>query len=617
MGSAPVINLPDKESILYSTVLIVFVAFLRFLISIKRRNSKHLAMLELASATRRQRDEKMEIYFSKVVSEVSKERQLKIVGMSAKEIVDEIRGGRLKCREAFIAFSLRACTIGKELNLIADCDFENSLKLADEADLKYENCQDKTTLPPLFGLPISIKDQILVKGLRSTYGMIKFRDNVVKENSYLTEILIQQGAIPLCKSNVPQGLLALESLNNIYGNSLNPWNSTKTAGGSSGGEAGLVSAFCSPLGIGSDIGGSIRNPANYCGIYGFKPTSTRFSKSKILQMDGNYDSGFKEVMSSYGSLSRSIDDLVLCNSSIFGNFPLDYAACPTKFNMETYDNLGKTQRKLKIAYNYSISRCEVAPGIIKEIDNVLNILKTEGHTIVNFDLEKHLEIIDKGAEIMLNSQKFNLLFENLDGEAPLYSYTNVKTIIDFPEPIVKLSSFITRLMNEKRKSELINKVHIYKSVREYIDNVLLFDKLKKQFINEFRDNEFDCIILPVQPFPALDLGLGNVSPIMIFYTMLMNYLDMPAGSVPLNLLQDNTYVSKHKDNIKKQIELSIETSKNLPVGLQVACLPYQDELCLSIMKKFDSFNHVKHEKSQNVLKPLLNKITDRYGLIQI
>jgi len=79
------------------------------------------------------------------------------------------------------------------------------------------------------------------------------------------------------KSNIPQALLSLDSVNNIYGQTLNPWNKTKTCGGSSGGEGGLIAAKCVPCGFGSDIFGSIRFPCSYCGVYGLKPTSDRIS----------------------------------------------------------------------------------------------------------------------------------------------------------------------------------------------------------------------------------------------------------------------------------------------------------------------------------------------------
>ena len=97
------------------------------------------------------------------------------------------------------------------------------------------------------------------------------------EDSAVIEVLKKHGAIPFVKSNGPQMMMTIESVNHIWGRSKNPWNPERTVGGSSGGEAGLIASRCSPLGFGTDIGGSVRIPALYCGVYTIKPTAERLS----------------------------------------------------------------------------------------------------------------------------------------------------------------------------------------------------------------------------------------------------------------------------------------------------------------------------------------------------
>ena len=539
-------------------------------------------------------------------NEITLDRRLYITRLSACELSEKIKSQEIKSREAVVAYAVKAGTLGKELNLIADVNFDIALDMAIEADKLIESTKDKSKLPSLIGLPISIKDQIQVVGLRSTLGLLKNAKNVSTEDSYVVSVLKKEGAIPLCKSNVPQGLLALESDNALYGNAKNPWNITKTAGGSSGGEAGLVSSFCSPIGLGSDIGGSIRNPANYCGIYGFKPTNKRISKKRLLQMNNTHYIGFDIIEGSLGPLSRSVDDAVFFCKSLFGKFPDDYSASQLKFNNEIYSST--ITKKLKIAYNYSISRCEVANGIKTEIKKTLDKLERMGHEVIEFDLEKHMVLIDKGAELMANSQKFNCLIENLDGEDLLYSYHTIKSIINMPPFLIKFLAKVLRLTNNIRKAELAEKIKRYSSLKEYFENICIFYKMKDVFYEDFKSKNFDCIVLPVQPFPALDIGLGDVSPIMVFYTMFMNYLDMPAGSIPLGLLKDVSYDSKYTDKIKNQIEKSIKSSANMPIGFQVACLPNKDEECLAIMKMIDDV--VKFNDDEEVKKVLSRKISD-------
>ncbi len=118
------------------------------------------------------------------------------------------------------------------------------------------------------------------------------------------------GVIVFANSNVPQCLFAVESRNNIYGGAINPWNRIYTCGGSSGGQAGMISARCSPFGIASDSAGSIRIPAAFCGVFSFKPTGRRISKNGRLNLNGYVGGSFKDLETSIGSMSRNLEDLI-------------------------------------------------------------------------------------------------------------------------------------------------------------------------------------------------------------------------------------------------------------------------------------------------------------------
>lgn len=127
-------------------------------------------------------------------------------------------------------------------------------------------------LPPLFGLPISLKDSFQVAGYDTSTGMGCYVDEPAKENSALAAMLIDLGAVLYCKTNLPQTIMTGDSDNNIFGRTLNPRNKSLTAGGSTGGEGALIALRGSILGVGTDIGGSIRVPAVCNGIYGFRPS---------------------------------------------------------------------------------------------------------------------------------------------------------------------------------------------------------------------------------------------------------------------------------------------------------------------------------------------------------
>ena len=129
-------------------------------------------------------------------------------------------------------------------------------------------------LPLLHGIPISIKDLFWQKGFLATVGcafLCKDSDRA-DEDGVIVKLFRNAGAIPLVRGNVPQSALSLHTDNLVFGCARNPHDQSRSCGGSSGGDAGLIASQCIPFGIGSDIGGSLRFPAAFCGIYGFKPT---------------------------------------------------------------------------------------------------------------------------------------------------------------------------------------------------------------------------------------------------------------------------------------------------------------------------------------------------------
>jgi Asp-tRNA(Asn)/Glu-tRNA(Gln) amidotransferase A subunit family amidase len=144
---------------------------------------------------------------------------------------------------------------------------------------EHDEYQQRTsnTLGPLHGIPFTLKDTYDVKNYDSSLGISALAKNPAKESSVLHETLTRLGAILLAKTNVPQALLSFECNNPVFGVTMNPWVNGYTCGGSSGGEAVVLARDASALGFGSDIGGSLRIPAGWSGIYSLKPTRGRFT----------------------------------------------------------------------------------------------------------------------------------------------------------------------------------------------------------------------------------------------------------------------------------------------------------------------------------------------------
>jgi amidase len=235
----------------------------------------------------------------------------KIAFESATELTRAIRDKRIGSAELLELYIERYERFNPVINAIIATDLEAARKRAreaDEATVKGENWG------PLHGLPMTIKDTMEVAGMPCTWGTPLLKSFVPHRNAATVQSLIEAGAVIFGKTNVPLFGLDFQSFNEVYGQTNNPWNLNRTPGGSSGGAAAALAAGLTGLEIGSDIGGSIRAPAHYCGVYGHKSTFGIISPlgqapPLLREFMGDYTTETDLVVS--GPLARSADDLDL------------------------------------------------------------------------------------------------------------------------------------------------------------------------------------------------------------------------------------------------------------------------------------------------------------------
>ncbi|MBZ5583179.1 MAG: amidase, partial [Acidobacteriia bacterium] len=196
---------------------------------------------------------------------------------------------------------------------------------------------------PLLGVPFSIKDSLELAGTRCTAGTLgRAGASPSSEDAALVARLRRAGAIPIAKTNLPDLLFAFESDNFLFGATNNPYDATRTAGGSSGGEAALIAAGGSPLGLGSDAAGSVRLPAAFCGIAGIKPTSGRLPRTGHFPPAG----GWIERLWQIGPMARSVQDLITVMPLLVGPDGID----PTVVDMPWGDPSRVDPRRLRLAF---------------------------------------------------------------------------------------------------------------------------------------------------------------------------------------------------------------------------------------------------------------------------
>ncbi|KZT27702.1 amidase [Neolentinus lepideus HHB14362 ss-1] len=234
------------------------------------------------------------------------DREKEIVHCDATSLVQRLASRRYTAVEVIHAYC-HVATISQELtNCLTEIFFDEAIARAAELDRHLKDTGE--VLGPLHGLPVSIKDHIYVRGYDTSTGYIAWAyKSVATKDAVAVETLRKAGAVLYVKTANPQTLLSLETNNNVFGRTVNPFNRALSPGGSSGGESALIALHGSPLGIGTDIGGSIRIPAAYMGLYGFKASVGRIPHAGLR----GPHAGMEAIIGVLGPLARSARDLSL------------------------------------------------------------------------------------------------------------------------------------------------------------------------------------------------------------------------------------------------------------------------------------------------------------------
>jgi amidase len=219
---------------------------------------------------------------------------------------EAIRNRDITSRELLEAMIARIEQVDPELNAVITREFDSARQAADEADSQLERGVNRG---PLHGIPITIKDALEVKGMRSTGGATELHNNVPAKDADVVKAVRQAGAIVIGKTNLPRWSGDIQAYNDMFGTTNNPWNKDRVPGGSSGGAAAAVATGMSSFEIGTDIGGSIRFPASFCGVFGHKPSwGIVGSRGYIDHVQGGTAEADVNV---HGPIARSAEDLEL------------------------------------------------------------------------------------------------------------------------------------------------------------------------------------------------------------------------------------------------------------------------------------------------------------------
>jgi len=233
-----------------------------------------------------------------------------------------VQSRELSARDLLALYAARLDRLNPAINAVVTVDLDRAFADAARID---ERLGRGERVGPLAGLPMTIKDAIAVGGMRSTGGAVELRDHVPTHDAPAVAALRRAGAVVFAKTNLPRWCLGdTETNNELFGVTNNPWDLERSVGGSSGGSAAAVAAGLSSCDIGTDIGGSVRIPSHYCGVYGFKPSFGVVSQLGYLSHLGA--GGVGADMNVFGPIARSPEDLALLLGVVAGPDPADALA---------------------------------------------------------------------------------------------------------------------------------------------------------------------------------------------------------------------------------------------------------------------------------------------------
>ncbi|KAH9946646.1 general amidase [Amylocystis lapponica] len=476
--------------------------------------------------------------------------------------------------EVTTAFCKRAVIAHQLTNCLTEVFVEKALERATQLDVYLK--EHGTVIGPLHGLPISLKDQLSVKGLEATMGYAAWIGKFASEDAVLVDLLIQCGAVPYVKTNVPQTLMWSETHNNVFGRTSNPHNLLFTPGGSSGGEGALIAMHGSLLGVGSDIGGSIRSPSNYCGLYGFKPTSNRIPTYGIV----NSLDGQETISTALGPLSASLSGVRVFMKAIIEKEPWrkdpDAVRKPWDENAYTLRDRGGG-KQLCFGILWTNGLVSPLPPVKRALEQTKKALEKAGHKVIDWSPVKFGEILANAQSVFYADGGADYAASSATGEPMINSMHPDADPMEIPpsrRPRDPLSAFEFWQLTKERRA-------LRKQMLDYWESSIS---------RTGTGRPVDAVISPVAPYPAMPHGEMRTAS----YTMVWNSMNCPSLVIPITKVDPILDVKPPPYQFLCAIDEEIyglydsETFRGLPVGLQIIGRPLEEEAVLGIGEIVDS-----------------------------
>lgn len=485
------------------------------------------------------------------------DKEMTITEANAKVILDNIKTKKWRALEVVEAFGKRATIAHQLTNCLSEVFFEEGLETARKLD-EYQDTTGKLK-GPLHGLPVSLKDNFNVKGHPTTVGMVhySFNPQQMESDSVLVAMLRKLGAVLYVKTNVPVAMMMPETNNHIYGNTTNPLNRLLSAGGSSGGECALVKLKGSPIGIGSDIGGSLRIPASFQNLYTLRPSFGRFptygARSGLP--------GFESINSVNGPISVSLESMQIYCKAIVDAEPWLYDAKVVELPWKSV--------QLPSILNFAVvtddGHVRPTPPIARGMNIVVEKLKQAGHDVIEWDASDHGYAAAMVGKFFLS-----------DGGAHIQRVTN-----QTGEPLFEyMKPYGT---SQDIGVEGLWDLHVERTT--WINKFL--EKWNQTQTKTKNGKPIDAIIIPASPFAG---SPNHKFRDYVGYTSPFNLVDYSAGTIPVTRADKHIDLKPHRDHFYNKSDEMIWTDYDPSethggaVSVQLVGKRFQEEKVIQMMK---------------------------------
>lgn len=441
---------------------------------------------------------------------------------------------------------------------------ESALDEAKKLDISIYRNFDTAKSPPLLGIPIAVKDNILVEGKRCTAGSKILENYIASYDATVIRKLKNQGAIILGKTNLDEFAMGSSTENSAFGPTKNPHDLSRVPGGSSGGSAAAVAANLAIAALGSDTGGSIRQPSSFCGIVGLKPTYGAVSRHGLIAMASSLDQ--------IGPMTKTVEDAAMLFEAIAGKDAFDATS------VDTIHDALSTIPEIKKA-RIGIPKEYFGAGLDREVEKItksaIKKLEDAGAAIKEISLPHSAYALPTYYIVVSSEVSANLA--RYDGIRYGYSVSRSKPGFGGKKPgLERLYDVYAKTRAEGLGAEVKRRVMLgtYALSAGYYDAYYLkAQKVRRLIRDDFEKafGEVDVILGPTTPTPAFKIGERSGDPLQMYladiYTVAVNLAGVPALSIPCGRIETRI----EADDLLPRMDADKNKSKSvlLPVGLQL------------------------------------------------